>query len=314
MKWIFTILFSTISPAVIIAQQEAQFTQYMLTPLLYNPATAGAADNISFSGIARQQWVGTKTENGTNVNPRTYVFMVDAPARFVHGGLGFSIFQDQLGFDKNMGINFDYAYHLNLGPGNLKIGLQAVFLNTKRDFSKFEVLDDNDPVFMNKTIQSTMITDFGAGIHYSIPEKFWIGVSSSQLTEAKGSMEGSASLQLKRHYYITSGYNQSLGASKGWAIQPSVFIESDQAAYQFSASCLLVNPTYWAGLSYRYQDAVSILLGLEYHGLRWGYAYDWTVSDMKKNGSMGSHEIYLNYRIKINVTPPKTIYKNARYL
>jgi len=160
-----------------------------------------------------------------------------------------------------------------------------------------------------------MINDMGVGLFFQIPEAFQIGLSSSQLLESSAAMQGSSITKLKRHYYLFSDYQYKLPSFTDWSLRPSVFAESDGTATQFSTSLLLENSRhYWIGLAYRNQDAVSVLAGLHYKGLRIAYAYDWTTSSMKKAGSMGSHEIMLNYFIKIERMPARTMYKNARYL
>ncbi len=297
------------------AQQEAQFTQFMFNQVFYNPAAAGMNDAVNFTGIYRQQWVGFKDSKGNSVNPHSFLVNTDGPVKFLHGGMGLSVMQDLLGFDSKLRVNLDYCYKFYIGKGTFALGAQLMFLNLKRDFSKFEVLEQGDPLFMNKGIQSTMLTDFGAGFLYIIPSKFNISLSTTQLSEAKAILEGESTVKLKRHYFLTSVYRYTLASDERWEIEPSVFVESELISTQFDLSCLLINKnTFWGGLGYRNQDAVMIMLGIDYHGFRIGYAYDWTTSGMKKAGSMGSHEIMLNYLLKIEQKPSMTRYKNARYM
>lgn len=297
------------------AQQEAQFTQYMFNQVFYNPAASGYYDALNFTGIYRQQWVGFKDSKGNAVNPHSFLVNADAPVKFLHGGLGLSVMQDMLGFDTKLRVNLDYCYKLYIGKGSLAIGAQLMFLNMKRDFSKFEVLDQGDPLFMNKGVQSTMLTDFGAGLLYSIPSKFYVSFSSTQLSEAKAILEGESEIKLSRHYFLSSAYRYVLPADEKWELEPSVFIESGLVSTQVDLSCLLINRnTFWGGLGYRHQDAVMVMLGVDYQGFRIGYAYDWTTSKMKKGGSMGSHEVMLNYQLKFESKPVMTRYKNARYM
>jgi hypothetical protein len=49
---------------------------------------------------------------------------------------------------------------------------------------------------------------------------------------------------------------------------------------------------YWLGISYRTSDAIVILLGLAYDRFRFGYAFDMTLTDIRKQ-SFGSHELTL---------------------
>ena len=68
-----------------------------------------------------------------------------------------------------------------------------------------------------------------------------------------------------------------------------------------------------AGLNYRINDAVSVLIGFEMNnGLKIGYAYDILTSALA-GYSGGSHEIYLNYSLDLGKNRSKK-YKSIRYL
>jgi hypothetical protein len=49
---------------------------------------------------------------------------------------------------------------------------------------------------------------------------------------------------------------------------------------------------YWAGLSYRTQDALILLMGFKYDRFYFAYAYDFTLTDIRRQ-SYGSHELTL---------------------
>jgi hypothetical protein len=49
---------------------------------------------------------------------------------------------------------------------------------------------------------------------------------------------------------------------------------------------------YWAGLSWRTNDAVIALLGFRLDKLYFAYAYDFALTDIRKH-SLGSHELTL---------------------
>ena len=297
------------------SQQEAQFTHYMFNQVFYNPAAAGFNDAFSFTGIYRQQWIGFKDSKGNAVNPRTFLINADGPVNLLHGAVGLSVMQDQLGFDSRTRVNFDYCYRFYIGKGILSAGLQLMFLNLRRDFTKFEVLEQGDPLFANKGVESAMLTDFTGGLMYNIPSKFYVSLASTQLSEASAVLEGSSTVKLKRHYFLSSAYRYGIPGDDRWELEPSVYLESDVATFQYDLSCLVYNKNnYWGGLGYRGQDAVLFMLGVYYQGFRIGYSYDWTTSKLKQGGSMGSHEVMLNYLLKIEAKTPKTRYKNARYM
>ena len=53
---------------------------------------------------------------------------------------------------------------------------------------------------------------------------------------------------------------------------------------------------YWMGLSYRLNDALAILAGAQVGPLKFGYSYDFTLSDIGEY-SAGSHEVFIEFQI-----------------
>ncbi|MCD4679741.1 MAG: type IX secretion system membrane protein PorP/SprF [Bacteroidales bacterium] len=308
------LLFFLLSVSLTFGQQEAQFSQNMFNKLAMNPAYAGSKKAICATGLIRQQWAGFKDPEGNSVAPRTFLISLDSPVRFLHGGLGATIYNDELGFEKNTGAKLTYAYRINIGKGNLAFGAQVGFLDKSVDFSKFKLLDDGDPVFMSKGEESVFLTDYAGGIYYQIPDKFYAGVSASLLTQAGGTI-GSAETMNETHYYMMSGYNISVSGSSGLVVNPSVLVKTDWYSAQYDISTLMIfNDKYWGGISYRVEDAVAVIFGMQYRDFRIGYSYDITTSDMGTAGSSGSHELMLGYCFKIEVEKVRGTYKNARYL
>jgi type IX secretion system PorP/SprF family membrane protein len=314
MKKLVLLLLVLAGAAGLRAQQEAQFTQYMFNQMAFNPAYAGARDAICVNGLLRQQWVGFKDELGNEVAPQTYLASLDAPIALLHGGMGLTIFQDQLGFEKNIGVKLSYAYRAFLGNGNISVGAQAGFLNKAIDFSKFIPIEENDPVLKAQDEQSTMFTDFAFGVFYQVPEKFWVGLSSNQLAETMSPV-GDADYSLARHYFLTAGYDYTLPFNPSFEALPSFLLKSDGNSMSFDLTGMVrYEGRFWGGLSYRLQDGVSAIIGLNVKNFDLGYSYDLTTSKLGSVGSTGSHEIMAKYCFKIEIPKYRTSYKNTLYL
>jgi hypothetical protein len=74
------------------------------------------------------------------------------------------------------------------------------------------------------------------------------------------------------------------------------------------------NKKAWGGVSYRAGDAIVAIAGIElFNGIRIGYAYDFTISDMSTNTS-GSHEFMVNYCFDLNLGKSPMRYKSIRFL
>lgn len=68
------------------------------------------------------------------------------------------------------------------------------------------------------------------------------------------------------------------------------------------------------GLSYRWKDAMVIMIGAEYRNFIAGYAYDYPVSAIVK-ASSGSHEVFLGYSLKLDFSDKnKNKHKSIRIL
>jgi type IX secretion system PorP/SprF family membrane protein len=123
---------------------------------------------------------------------------------------------------------------------------------------------------------------------------------------------GEGLISTDRTLYLSGGYNYIFPSDPRFEIQPSILIQSDFISTQYNISTTVnYNSRFWAGLNYRVQESVGIMIGVRYKDFRLGYAYD---VNTKRLGVPGSHEISLNYCFRIKTDRSKTSYKNTRYL
>lgn len=316
-----TVVLITVLSITTYAQQEPQITHFMFNKLSYNPGFAGVRDAICLNGLARQQWVGF-TDGDDKVFPQTNIFSIDAPIRRINSGVGLMFMTDKIGFEENLQVRLNYSYHFNLGIGRMAIGASAGFLNKTIDFSKFSPLDPSDPVIISAGQESDMLLDFGFGAYYNVPDLFYVGISSSQLTEAdfSATMMDDSPYSLSRHYYLTGGYYFRL-PDPSWVINPNVLVKSDFGSTQFDLNVLgIYNNKIWGGMTFRANDAVAFMVGAypfegeNVSNLKAGYSYDVTTSQLGRGGrSGGSHEIFINYCFRIEIERPEFSYSNPRY-
>lgn len=291
------------------AQQDPQYSQNMFNTMAINPGYAGSNDAICATALHREQWVGFKGA------PSTSVFNVHAAIKpfKINSGIAIGVMNDNLGFDNNIGLNFAYAYRLNVGDGKLGIGVGVEMLNKSLD-AQWNVIDgspDLDPS-IPKEKESAMVVDFSAGLFYRT-EKLYLGISSMHLREAEIDYEKGNPF-LSRQYYLTSGYTISL-PNPSFEFVPSVFVKSDGKTTQLDVNTsVLYNKKFWGGISYRLNDAIIGMLGIELgNGLKIGYSYDFTLSDVQKNSS-GSHEFMVGYCFSIKKEKIPQKYKSIRFL
>ncbi len=295
------------------SQQEAQFSHNMFNNMGINPGYAGLRNAICATGLARQQWVGFRDEEGNRLNPETYSFIVDAPIRLIRGGLAIGFMQDQLGPETNVGVKIGYAYHLNLSAGLLGIGAQIGFLDKRIDFASLNPLDPGDPVLTGGE-ESIIFMDFALGGFFMLDDIAWAGLSVTQLREASGGL-GESGFGLKRHMYATAGYNYIL-SNPSYVLSPSLLLKTDLSSIQFDLNTMITyNKRFWGGVTYRPQDAVAVMLGVRLDQIRIGYSYDITTSPLGSMGrSYGTHEIMIQYCFDLSLDRIQEIQRNIRFL
>lgn len=316
-----------------IAQQEAQYTQYMFNRLVYNPGYAGSSGSIALSAMYRNQWIGLTldaptTDVKSGSAPVNYFFSFDMPVKFLHGGLGLSAYVDQIGYRQNTNLCLDYAFRMFWGAGNLSAGIEAGLLNTTLDGSQLRGSDDlpgqigasgssaGDPLLTGKE-ESDMLFDVSVGLYYQVPGVYYVGLSAKNLLAAKSA---TLNYQNARTFYLMGGYDYALPLDPSFKLKPSAMLKTANFSdFQGEVSCLLeYQSAVWGGLTYRVQDAVCFLAGIQWKKLRIGAAYDLTTSKLggfKYTRSMGSLELYLRFCFKVIIPEkPTTHYRNTRYI
>jgi type IX secretion system PorP/SprF family membrane protein len=280
-----------------------------------NPGYAGSEEAISGIILNRYQWSGLKGA------PKTLVFSADAAVDLfgVPSGLGLNIISDELGFEENVLVNFNYAYKARLSFGVLGVGASAGFFS-KSIKGEWYIPDDDlniytppgsDPAIPQGEA-SQVAFDAGIGL-YLKGLNYYLGLSLTHVNEAAIKYADLASVNLKRHYYLSGGYNIKL-SDPLFELRPSVLVKSDLAGWQVDLNANLVyNDRLWGGITYRTQDAVALLMGLELlNGLKVGYSFDLTTSAIGRYG-YGSHELFIGYSLDLDRNRNRK-YKSVRFL
>lgn len=318
-----------------LAQQESQFTQYMLNRLSYNPAYAGSSGSWCATLMYRNQWLGFQMDSpapgvDAGKTPVDYLFSFDMPVKFLHGGIGLYLQQDQIGYHSTFTGAFDYAFRIFWGPGNLAAAIEASLANTTFDLSQLHGSDDlsgsyndplinsTDPVLAGSAKEvSDMLIDFSTGLYYQVPGAYYFGISVKNLLAAQSTV---LNWKNARNVYLMGGFDYTIPANPSFKLKPSALIKTaDFSTIQIEASCLLeYQNLLWGGATYRFQDALSILAGFNWKKFRFGFAYDLTTSKMgtfKRGLSAGTLEAYMRFCIHPERVPqPPTVYRNTLYL
>ncbi|MBP5516270.1 MAG: type IX secretion system membrane protein PorP/SprF [Bacteroidales bacterium] len=314
------------------AQQEIQFTQYMFNRLAVNPGYAGSSGSMCGSLMYRGQWLGLRLDAPTpgaeaGSLPTNYLFSFDSPVKILHGGLGLTLFADKIGYNSTVSGSVDYAFRIYWGPGNLSAGIEGNFYSISRAGGLLGPDDlpgdptqipgsSTDPSINNEE-KSDFLIDASLGVYYQVPGSYYLGIA---LKNFLGAHSDELNFSTSRILNLLGGYEFVIPSNPSFRLKPSMLIRTaDFSIFQIDASCLLeYQNLFWGGVSYRFQDAVSLLAGLNYNKMKIGIAYDLTTSKLgvfKSGFSFGSLEAYLRYCFRI-VIPPKlpSSYQNTRYL
>ncbi len=301
------ILVSVLFTGTVNAQQEAQYTQYVLNHYVLNPATGGVNNFWDIKTGFRSQWTGLES------SPKTFFVSGHGAIGYPHGknrqgskkphhGIGGYAFYDKTGPISWAGAYGSYAYHLKL-TNDLSASLGAfvgIKQTTLRGADLVFVQNPNDPTVTQENF-TKIVPDAAVGF-WLYSSKMFFGASINQLLQNKiglgnESITNTLTGKLNNHYFIIGGYKIKLNAEFDFI--PSLMVKYVQPApVQFDINTRIRYKDFlWGGISYRHQDAIAIFAGvLIQNNFEIGYAYDLTTSALNKY-SGGSHEIILGTRL-----------------
>jgi len=165
-----------------------------------------------------------------------------------------------------------------------------------------------DPAIPTGDVKGSSL-DIGAGVYYNTQDVY-IGLSSAHMTEPTIEWTDGQDFGLTRHYFLIAGYYHELNPLL--SLNPSMYLKSDGATSQLDINTnLIYNKKMWGGVSYRLDEGVSLLAGMNVNeDLRFGLAYDVTIMNAMSN----SLEVMLGYNFKIKTNKAVSKYKNPRFL
>lgn len=307
MKKIIAFCISIVGATSLFAQQEVMVSHYMFNGLFLNPAYAGSHPYMSATALHRSQWVGM---DGA---PTTQVFGFDTPLFDNAVGAGLTVINDRIGDTRQLEINANIAYHLQLDSQNkhrLAFGIRAGATNYSARLSDTKVWDGSDPVFM-QDINNALIPRFGAGVYY-YSDRMFAGVSIPTIYAAdskiKLNIDDLRNSYYTPHYFINAGVVFDAGSR--FQIKPSALVKIESSApVNVDINCnVLYNNLIWLGVSYRTGDAIVALFDVNVTPqFRIGYAYDFTLSQINRH-SNGTHEFMIGYQFgkdKVKTRSPR---------
>ena len=305
--------------------QDFHFTQFDMAPQTLNPALTGNyLGTFRLGAIYRDQW------GSVIANPfRTPSAYIDAP--IIQGfrksdwvGVGVSFLSDKSGEYnfQNQVMGGSIAYHLGLGRDNktvVSIGGQFNTLQRRVDASQFNAADTWDPAtgqFNTGTSTDVLITsiannsvmDIGAGLNLKTVAgendkiRLNVGASAFHLNAPEDALSGGTEalpMRMVGHATADIDLNEKL------VLSPKVLYQTIAGASETNVVAMIgykLKEDFMIqyGQGYRFGDATSCILALQYDQLRAGVSYDINISDLNTvSNSQGGFEIAVSYIAKI---------------
>jgi type IX secretion system PorP/SprF family membrane protein len=308
MKKLLLTIFAMQAALYVGAQQDAQFSQNRFLSTSINPGSSGIKGMDCFGLVARQQWIGFEGA------PTTAMLTYESALIKYNSGFGAVMVYDKIGFEQNLFLKANYAYHFTLPNGaKLGLGIDAGIISKKLS-GDFVAGNPADPDVLSLKGQNSLNFDLGFGAFY-YTNTLYFGVSGQKLVPQKINW-GTSEPQIRPHTYFMGGYNYEAG--KNFELKPSFLVKTDFTSTQVDVNLTLAfKQDVWLGASYRIQDAIVANVGYNVplrnnpNKLKVGLAYDFTTSNLGdagvfnfpapsteiKNGnrSVGSVELYLGY-------------------
>jgi type IX secretion system PorP/SprF family membrane protein len=263
------------------AQQNVQYSQFMLNDYGLNPAVAGSSKGLMLMVGRRTQWRGFEYAPETNFASITKDFGKKGMRRFWHGA-GVYIENDKFGIFNNKAVYGSYAIHLKLSMKYfLSFGLAA---GVKEFAVTNTIFDANDPA-LNTRVPRVLIPDIIPGV-YLYSKKVFAGVAVRNVYKnslQQGSKRIGNGSKLLPNAYITVGRKF---VSKGYdfIVVPAIHIQTTFISVPVvNLNCMAYfRKRIGFGLTYRAHDAVSAMIQVRvWQKVVLGFAYDYTVSKLR---------------------------------
>lgn len=273
-----------------LAQQDAQYTQYMYNTINVNPAYAGSRGVMSIFGLHRTQWVGL---DGA---PVTNAFSINTPINNSNLGVGLSFVNDKIGPTNENAISADVSYTVQTSETyKLSFGVKGTANLFNLDVNKLNPQDAGDPQFQN--LDNSFTPNIGAGVYFH-SDKMYVGLSVPNFFETKRYSDNDVAINAERmNFYLIAGYVFDL--SYNLRFKPALLTKAVEGApLQVDVSGnFLYNDKFMLGVAWRWDAAVSAMAGFQVtDGLFIGYGYDHETTRLRRFNS-GSHEVFLRFEL-----------------
>jgi len=329
-RHIYTLLvFALLFSPILLQAQDPVYSQFYNAPLQLNPAFAGNTTYPLFHVNSRVQW-----PNIANAYT-TYSASYDQYFERTNSGLGLNIVSDDAGNGilKTINIGGIYSYRLQLREGyNIKIGLEAAYVQTRLDWNKLVFSDQIDPgagiitaggsILPSTEIQPNNLSsgylDISTGFLLYNP-LFYVGLGLKHINTPENNVLGGTQsfigvpTRFTLHGGMQINFDRGNKVDEGAFISPNVLLIKQGGFYQVNVGAYTSVRNLLGGIWFRHtvnnSDAVIFSIGAKIDAFKIQYSFDYTISELSIN-SGGAHEIGIKVALE-SLGPKKSKYNDC---
>lgn len=291
-------LFSLVLCAqILLAQDEAIFMHYTVSPILINPAVAGFDDTYNLQFNARAQWTGFVDA------PQTLSARYNGPLGRTFG-IGVGLFSETAAQLSRNKLQIDYAFRYPVNDDwKLAFGFYTEFqqMRIDGDITGGPFYEAGDAL-LDDLLNGKGQFDAALGVYGTFRENTFGGITFNNLVSSRlSNIAGvNASEPFFSYYTLNAGHRFELTQQK-ISLTPSILMRQIRDApfqMDLNLNAGFLDEQLIAGVSYRAGlGAMGLLLGTKLTNFNLYYSYDVSFQRFQKYNT-GSHEITVALRAK----------------
>ncbi|TVR79620.1 MAG: type IX secretion system membrane protein PorP/SprF [Saprospirales bacterium] len=277
------------------AQEQVDYTQYHLNPVLINPAAAGLHNGHHMMLNYRNNW------SSFNGAPRAYTLSYDGSFMDDRVGLGLIVSGREFGVERQFRVRASYSYRFGSDDwswsAGLSTGLERFSLSNEALTNPLQ--DPGDPL-INAAANGINYFGLSAGLFGTFRESFFFGLAAPEMIRARLDQldfDDDSSLDAFQYFNLLLGYKLSV-PEYGMVVEPSVFVKrlrNIPFQVDFNILARFLEDQLMTGVSYSTGegDRLGFLIGTRINSVRLYYSYDLSFQPLQ-DYSNGSHEFSLS--------------------
>lgn len=295
-NFLLTLSLITVALLTVKAQDEAVFMDYLISPILVNPAAAGFSENYQIQFNARAAWTGFPDA------PKTAAVRYNGPLGPTFG-IGVALLTETAAQLSRTKLHLDYAFRSTFNDDwKVSFGFFTEFQTVKVDgeitASPFYDLSDRT---LEDLLDGKGAFDAAIGVMGTYRDNTFGGFTINNLVTSRlSTIVGVGTNENFLSYYTFNIGHRIYLPQQKVTLEPSLMvrhIRDTPSQFDLNLKASFLDEQLIAGLSYRTLGAMSILLGTKLTNFKLYYSYDVSFQEFQQY-STGAHEITIAFDIQ----------------